>query len=85
MTTTLDVARKERETHVQAIARLDKVIALLTDQRVEPATPAKKKKRRTSPEARERQSASMKASWATRRKKSQLSEENRQAADGSPI
>jgi hypothetical protein len=76
MMKTLDIARQEREWHVQEIAKLDKVIALLTD--AEPVAPARKRKRRqTSSEARTRQSAAMKAVWDRRKKKDQLSTENR--------
>jgi hypothetical protein len=80
MMKTLDIARQEREWHVQEIAKLDKVIALLTDQRAEPVAPTKKRKRRQmSAESRTRQSASMKAVWDRRRKKNQLSDENRES------
>lgn len=71
---TLETARKEREEHVQAIAKLDKVIAVLTGQ-PDPVTRKKKRGHPMSAEARQK----MKDAWARRKKKKQLSAENRQS------
>jgi hypothetical protein len=72
--TTLETARKEREEHVKAIARLDRVIAFLTTEEQVQTVVRKRRRRQTSPEARTRQSEAMKAVWARRRKKANGSE-----------
>lgn len=60
---TLEVARRERGRLMNEVARLDKVIALLTGQEERPPAPPKRRGRKHTPEQRQK----MKDAWARRK------------------
>lgn len=66
---TLEVARRERGKLLNEVARLDKVIALLTGDGERPVAEPRKRRRQRSATQRAEASQRMKDAWAKRKKR----------------